>query len=423
MSLPKLRSIANTLGLLHDFLVLHEKSPVISPDSLPSLILRFFVARCGGTVGQDGSDGSGLFWMPAKYETYKNDRRNLRLYSEYCVKTHGFLPLTPTIALDGLDRRGRSYMDLRAEFRRSKQDFFVHLRDFRERRGAYGPNVGGRAAPHKTGNLANKAYIPYDELKELIARTKSVVQRMVFVLGAFGGPRISEQLNMWREDVLPGRYRPLLFPDDRSSEVPLVILAHPYAAQYVGRMSVDGTSRSQYLLARYGRVPRPGMTKADRAGWKGMLMDNEQLQISQVFWISEAWAAYYYELVTELKERVLPLVPEGIRRSHSYLLINDDPRSEFFGMPLKRSNLRKAWERACRRIGQEPYRGAYHLHGLRDTYTHALRRCHGITDADRQRYLHHHSIQSQACYGNDPAILHERLRLLEAQRPELARIS
>lgn len=422
MSLPKLRSIANTVGLLHDFLLLHEKCQVLTAETLPSLILRFLVARCAGTIGPENTDPSGLFWRPSKYETYKIDRRNLRLYSEYCVRTYGFLPLTPTVILEDFEARNRHYSELRSEFRRSKHEFLVHLRSFRQEKRAYGPSVGGRYAAHRTGASDNRTYIPYDELKAMILGTKSVVQRMVFVAGAFAGPRISEQLNMWREDVLPGRYRPLLFPDDRASDIPLVILAHPYASQYVGRMSIDGTSRTQHLKSKYGRVPRPEMDKAARAGWKGMLMDNEQLQISQLFWISEAWAAYYYELVTELKQRILPQVPEAMRRSHPYLLINDNPKGEFFGMPLKRGNLRKSWERACRRIGQEPYRGPYHLHGLRGTFTHALRRCSGIEPADRQRYLHHLSVESQAAYGNDPAILHAHLKLLELQRPELTKI-
>ncbi|CAH1673978.1 conserved hypothetical protein [Hyphomicrobiales bacterium] len=422
MSYEKLRSMANTVGLLHDFLVLHEGGKAVTAESLPSLILGFFVSRTGGTIGTNNQDPSGLYWAPVGYDSYKMDRRNLRSFSEYCLKTYGFLPLTPTISTLSASQNGPSHADIRAEFQRSKHEFLAHLRRWRERRPEYGPNISGRAAPKRTGNPTNRSYIPLNELRELILSTKSVVQRMVFVLGAFGGCRISEQLNIWREDVLPGLYRPILFPDDQPSDVPLVILAHPFDGQYLGRMSIDGATRHQELQRTYNRRPRPALIKSDRAGWKGMLMDNEQLQISQIFWTSEAWAAYYFQLTMELKERIFPQIPTSVRRSHPYILINDDPGTEFFGQPLKLSNVRKAWERACRRIDRVPYRGAYHLHGLRDTYVRTLRLCKEITAAERQRYLHHASIESQNPYGNDPRILHERLKILEEQQPSLRSI-
>jgi hypothetical protein len=411
--LPRLRSIANTMGLLHDFLLLHESQRVLTAESLPSFVLRFFVARCAGTVGADGTDPSGLFWGGAKYDTYKVDRQNIRMYSQYCVKNFGYIPLTTSAISTDYFANQKIDASMRAHLRKSKAEFFAHLQHYREERRPIGPSLSRRPAPSRTGVSDNRSFIPDDELRNIILKTKSVVQRMVFVAGAFGGPRISEQLNMWREDVLPGSYRPILFPDDRASDVPLIVLAHPYAAQYLGRMSIDGASRAQHLMEFYARCPRPGLEDSGRAGWKGMLMDNEQLQLSQVFWISEYWADYYYQLSLELKEEILPRVPRSVLASHPYLLINDDPKGEFFGLPLKLSNLAKAWERACRRIGQEPYRGAFHLHGLRATYVRCLRRCPGIDAEHRQRFLHHINIDSQSAYGNDPAILHDRLRLFE----------
>lgn len=349
MSLPKLRSIANTIGLLHDFLSLHEGGQTVSAESLPSLILRFFVARTGGTIEEDGSDPSGLFWSPIKYEAYKADRRNPRLFSEYCIREYGFIALTPNAFVLGLVELQSAVQRLRTEFSRSKQDFFVHLRDYRRNRGTYGPNLGGRSKPQRLGSADNRSFIPYEELRRLILGTKSIVQRMIFVAGAFGSPRISEQLNMWRADALPGELRPLLFPDDQPSNIPLVILAHPFAGRYLGSLSIEGTTRAQHLAERYGRHPRPDMEKSSRAGCKGMLFDNEQFQISQIFWISPSWARYYQELVNDLRETVLPTVPAAVRASHPYLLINENPRSAFFGMPMKRSNVAKAWERACLR--------------------------------------------------------------------------
>jgi len=85
MSYEKLRSMANTVGLLHDFLVLHEGGKAVTAESLPSLILGFFVSRTGGTIGTNNQDPSGLYWAPVGYDSYKMDRRNLRSFSEYCL--------------------------------------------------------------------------------------------------------------------------------------------------------------------------------------------------------------------------------------------------------------------------------------------------------------------------------------------------
>lgn len=417
MAPQQMRAIAHTVGLFHDFVVKVQGTTEVTTGQLPKLLLKFFVLRSAGTIDLDGSDPYGLWWKPIRYDTYKKDRANLRVFSEYCVKEFGYMPLTPTEAPTVESLKCKTWKTIKKEFNRSERDFLAHLAGHRQEKPEFRPSLS--AKPGKVGHQQNMSFIPHDKLERLILATPSIVQRMVFILGAFGGPRISEQLNLWRDDVLPGRFRPNLFPDDVASNVPLVILADPAEGEYLGALAPNGKTRRQHLKERYGLPPRPERKGAVHAGWKGMLMDNEALMISQVYWISPAWAAYYYELYQRLRSEVYPRVPRAVLDSHPYLLINDSPKTPYFGQPLKMNNIKKAWERACDRVGLMPYRGAYHLHGLRGTYARVLRHVPGIQAEHRQRFLHHKSILSQGPYGNDPSVLHDRLKAYAATPVEL----
>jgi hypothetical protein len=69
MQLERMRSITNTVGLLHDFLILVNKDAVVTPDRIPNLILKFFTLRSTGTVIENGRDPYGLHWPPIRNET------------------------------------------------------------------------------------------------------------------------------------------------------------------------------------------------------------------------------------------------------------------------------------------------------------------------------------------------------------------
>jgi hypothetical protein len=228
-------------------------------------------------------------------------------------------------------------------------------------------------------------------------------------LAAFGGPRISEILNLWRCDVLPGRFRPTLFPDDKVSEVPLVVLAHPTQSLYVGHTVHDGRDRLQHLHESYGLKPRYVQeANSLKAGWKGMLFDNDALLISQVFWSDRTWARVFYELFQQLRDHVLPTVPDVVRKGHPNLIINDSPSRREFGQPMKMSNFRKAYDRACRRIGVDANRFHNGVHGLRHLYKANLERL-GLKPEEIRKAMHHISLASQQEYGQSAAQLNERL--------------
>ena len=121
-----------------------------------------------------------------------------------------------------------------------------------------------------------KQYPKLDAVNAMVDSTESIVQKMLLIEVFFGGPRLSETLHKWRCDVLPGRLRKSIFPDDEPSSVPLVIHAQPSQSTYVGDDGRYGADRSLVLRNKYGLNPR-NLIRPDPlwAGWKGMSFDDD----------------------------------------------------------------------------------------------------------------------------------------------------
>ncbi|MEJ8676096.1 tyrosine-type recombinase/integrase [Chromobacterium amazonense] len=405
-SFSKMRGIANTLALLHDYMTIPLSSKPVTPEALPEVVAGFLRKRRQGTSGHDG-----LTWTPVKRETVERDRSYLRQFSEFCASRFGYFPLVPLRAACSFEEEGRSYRAVMRFLSKRNNMLLGHL-------AGKSPKPTQMAAigikePVARRRSNGKTFMSPAMIEDLILATPSIIQRMVFIQAAFGGQRLSEILNMWRCDVLPGRYRPTLFPDDKASDIPLVVLAHPSQSRYIGETRPGSIDRLQHLALIYGLQPRNLMEDVDplKSGWKGVLFDNDDLLISQVFWADRAWARMYYELFQQLREHVLPLVAESIRNSHPYLIINDSPSRDEFGQPMKISNIRKAFGRACARIGIDVSRLHKGIHGLRHSYKARLEHM-GLTAEEIRTAMHHISISSQQNYGQSAARLNERLTLV-----------
>jgi hypothetical protein len=247
------------------------------------------------------------------------------------------------------------------------------------------------------------------------------VFKMAWLLGFWGGPRISEQLNMWRCDVLPGDLRQLLFNRDMFRETPLIVLANPWESTYCGILGDQTTTRRVHLARCFNAHPRPdlrlihgGERRALWAGWKGMLETNEARHISQVVWADQEAAREYLAMYEIILDRQFDL---GVERSHPYLLVNLDRRHpDEAGTPLKLSNIAKAWERAVTRVGLKPYRFGASIHGMRHFYKSYIEEL-GLKKKVIQLMMHHRSIDSQDVYGGlNERFTREALALSSRQR-------
>lgn len=389
--------LTESIGRFCDWVHQAEKSP-LKPEMLPGALRRFLVARYSGTILADGTDPSSLYWLPAKAQTVEMDRRNLNKLSDFVAREFGYFPLNPSYILDEYSTQTISFREVQflLSNRRGQFDMLNYVAHKRTPAANF---VVRRSRAGRQQRTDDAHAFPLDRLADLIHNEKSVVKRMIFIELAFGGVRISEALNHFITDVIPGSMRAALFPDDIPSELPLIVLADPVQSIYTDTFAFSTEDRRQYLSRKFGLISRPERARRGdslHAGWKGMAHDNTNLLISQVYWSHPTWARLYLDLYRQLLE-IRASVPERIRKSHPYLYINDSPSKAEFGMPVKMHSIQKSFARASERIGIQPYRSKVSLHGLRHAYKRQLRLLE-MKPSTIQRCMHHSSPDSQDVY-------------------------
>ena len=166
-------------------------------------------------------------------------------------------------------------------------------------------------------------------------------------------------------------------------------------------------NRRTLLKEDYGLLPRPlcnnqalgpyGL-KVQRAGWKGVRIENGSLHTSQVYWIDQAMAQEYLAIAATLLDFHRR---HDIGKRHPWLMVNTDSRKPaVLGRPMTMHSVDKAWERACARIGLTPYEAGRHKHGLRDFYKNYAEKALNLPPRIIQIMMHHVSIDSQDDYGS-----------------------
>jgi hypothetical protein len=398
--------VTESVGRFCDWLLCGECRGVAKgPATLPDMLRRFLVARFEGTVSTDGSDATGLRWLPVKAATVETDRRNLNKLSDFAATELGYFALNAELRADNFGPDGLAHRACNAVLGpRRAVGLLAHLA---HRRHPRSPRTVGRVATgaRAAWGATDSHCFPLDRLADLISAERSVAKRMLWIELAFGGVRLSEALNHFVDDVLPGQFRPVLFPGDVASDLPLVVLADPVSSTFTGNTELSSVEdRRQYLHRRYGLVPRPLRPRRGdplHVGWKGMSHDDQGLMISQVYWSHRGWAREYWHLYSRLLE-IRSVVPSSVRNSHPYLYIVDQTSRSNFGTPLKVHTVEKAFARVCARIGLRPYRAKASPHGLRHAYRRQLRLL-GIAPRHVQRCMHHATPDAQDLYDRASA--------------------
>lgn len=374
-------------------------SPTLDEAGLSDLVWSYLSLRLHGSFGQGEPDSLGLYWRPSRWQTMKSECRAIADFSDYCAAAYQYLPLTNTVRVPH-KREGPSHGDLVRLKKISEKSLLAHLHLL----GRNSPRMAmpGRKSAACTG--VGRSVMTVQQAWDVIDAERNPVYRMLWTLGFWGGPRISEQLNLWRLDVLPGACRRVLFRGDPFQDTCLVILANPWESTYCTSLGAASTARRQHLMDTFGLHPRPdlrhvegGRYKALWSGWKGMMETNEHRRISQIFWTSREASDEYERLHACLMERQSGL---GLSRKHPYLYVNLDGRNvDAIGGPLKMSNVGKAWERAVSRVGLTPYRFGASIHGMRHFYKEFVSTELGLGKKQVQLMMRHRAETSQDMYG------------------------
>ncbi|UNP30738.1 hypothetical protein [Lysobacter gummosus] len=179
-----------------------EKRPTLDEQGLRRLLESYILKRAKGDPD--------LGWVPMSRKALEIEVRNIGAYSDFCERAYGYLPIlgSQTVPLPAPTKDQRSFWRLMAC---NERDFFSHLAIRR------GPKQERIRIPRRTssrGGADGFAGMTEEFAWNLIQAEKNPTFKAIWLLAFFGGPRLSELLNLWACDVLPGMCRKYWFQGD-----------------------------------------------------------------------------------------------------------------------------------------------------------------------------------------------------------------
>ena len=356
-------------------------------SSEPKSIFQNFVRRSyEGTIGEDGIDPSGLYWLPTKADTTRHNLRELKNFLDWIAEHEDLtdadaLPTNPSAS---------AVLRFTAWFIENRYDFLTHT-TYRTQRGKkeeFKSIRGARGCGHRSGDPLE---FPEKNFTSFFAKgiggstdfRAALRDQLIITLLHGAGLRESEALSLWVHDVFTD-------PDDPTRA--LVRVYHPEEGKapdnWRGRNGA--THRAAYLLENFGLTPRTKLVGTQHLGWKGRKLDSNENFI-QAHWFPTTYGQLFLTLWHDYM-RVLASVP----RDHPYAFVAF--RKQSFGAPYTVAALHQNYKNALHRIGKRRNSGeGYSPHGHRHAYARRLMRAN-IQPVILQKCLHHSSLNSQIVY-------------------------
>ena len=312
--------------------------------------------------------------------------------------------------------------------RKKKYDILLHIDSTRSHTTKdYKYDLAKNNKEHKAIDAARKQkYLkafPLTKFADLVEKTTNIRDKMLWLLMAGTGLRLSECLNLFFTDVI-GRQ------DDGSAAI---MLAHPQVGMTTWT-DQSGTyhhsTREDYIKTVYKNIhlpeisplynllPRTLYTNSNSglwAGWKGSTIhfrdtdrilfpgnDPQQHRPYEIYvlpWMHPTIGRYFYKLYQEYQQTCYWYnrttgAPEYCNKLHPWLFINIS--GPFYGHPLQRKNAYKAFTKALANINM----GDHNLgpHSLRHLYAFVHANNSALDKTDTQGLLRHASIDSTEVY-------------------------
>lgn len=353
----------------------------------PKILFKTFAKRLySGTIGEDGLDPSGLYWVPSSTNNVNKHIHRLTAFTDWLADKQGTEPMNPLREATPHEQR----LNYAAWFRKNQNDFLGHIEDkdinktIRKVR-----TIKGRTPLTKTEDDT----ISFPErhwktfFKEGIGGAKdprvALRDKLVLLLMHGGGLRESEVLTLWVTDVLEDPYDP---------DIAIVRIYNEIDGKAPnGWRSRNGTqNREAYLKEEYGRIPRIRMRGTMHIGWKNRVVDHRDNYI-QVQWFPSDYGKVFMSLWKSYQK-----YRASIECHHPYAFISFHHRA--FGNPYTLNAFHENYAASLRRIGLVPNKAeGLGPHGHRHSYGRRLDRS-GLNPLIIRRCMHHKSLESQLPY-------------------------
>jgi integrase len=341
----------------------------------------FCEARIHGTVQFDGTDVTGLAWSPPKYKTAIRDFKHVRKYLDFVSDHFNVIPLNPK---EELSKKTFEYA--RQNERSKKYSLFYFLTENKNSFEIRNTRIDRYA--HSNNNNTQYKFFPPTKIKDLINVMDTLRDKMIILLLAFGGIRVSELLHIHILDITKDK-----------DGVARVALVNPVEGQQVWNVVKDGKvvrrkgTRRQFLSEEYGLLPRNLISTKDGLylGWKGMLEDNSSTHVSYVYWIDKEAGQSFFKLHEKyIIERA------KYNAEHPYYFVSQ--RGNTKGKPWRVTSLNNHLVNKFKQIGLDSSATDVSRHSLRHYYGYYAANILGLDINIVKEMIHHARVSSTECY-------------------------
>lgn len=353
----------------------------------PEVLFSVFVRRlCSGTVGEDGLDPSGLYWIPASVGSVNKHIYNLTEFTDWISKKGLGKPLNTLRKATRHEER----IQIAAWFRRNQNDFLGHIKDKSTNTTVKrARSIKGRTPLAQTNDDA--IAFPTGKFEHFYLNGLGNTQdprvalrdKLIVLLMHGAGFRRSEPLLLWVTDVFED-------PDDPDLAIVRIYNEIQGKAPNNWKSRNGITTRKAYLNEKYGRSPRQEMLGTQHLGWKAKVFDHADGYLEGYFFPRE-----FARVFMSLWRQYL-IYRAAVECEHPYAFISFDAR--YLGNPYTYNAFNQNYAAALRRVGLEPNKTeGLDPHGHRHSYGRRLTDA-GVDPLIRKKCLHHKSLESQTVY-------------------------
>lgn len=262
------RKAVVSIGRLYEFWWKEGSPPLLEASVVDTLFYTYLAERMA--TPDDVNLRKFPNWQPITWETFRQEHDHLRQYAHFCRKQKG------TLSAMGLALQKGSMLFVEEAVPRVLNDRFLsHLnvalskwRELQDFKAAIPSEIRHVARRRLRRGSKRSATPSFQDIIELIEQEKNLTFKALWIILFGTGARISEVLNMWVCDVLPGAYAKY-FSDIQDMWEPFIIFAHPELSIYTGStdMARARYSRATVLNQKYGLYPRTELNgTSERAG-------------------------------------------------------------------------------------------------------------------------------------------------------------
>jgi len=355
-------------------------------DTPQSLFESFSSRLYTGTIGDDGLDPSGLYWLPCSKQVARLHIYALSKITDWLAGKHGAISMNPLVEADSLTQR----LNYAAWFRKNQHDFLGHIKDkhinstVRYARSVQGKRPLGKQAQDaiEFPERYFEAFY-FDGLGGALDRRVALRDQLILLLMHGGGLRESEALHLWLEDV---------FIDPFNPNSVKVRIYHPEDGKAPNnwRGRSGKTTRAAYLKEKYSLSPRNDLMGKKRVGWKSRVSDSKD-EYLEVYWFPTVFGEVFAKLWRDYTRFLT-----GVERHHPYAFVSF--HRDHTGNPYTLNALHDRYRQGLKRIGLKPCKAdGLSPHSHRHSYGRRLRRA-CVQEIVIKKCLHHASLESQTVY-------------------------